>query len=122
MYSRRIYFVLVLVRLHLALSPSYLHPDENFQGPEVIAGMFTFYTSSEEAIRHKRESETDIYCDTATIALIVYSYTQSENYTNALRRRDLRLPSSPNMGVYEREPDQKCLPIISDLWIAYATA
>lgn len=30
---------LVLVRLYFALSPSYLHPDENFQGPEVIAGM-----------------------------------------------------------------------------------
>lgn len=29
---------LVLVRLWLAFSPSYLHPDENFQGPEVIAG------------------------------------------------------------------------------------
>jgi len=27
------------VRLYFALSPSYLHPDENFQGPEVIAGM-----------------------------------------------------------------------------------
>lgn len=30
--------LLLLVRLYLALSPSYLHPDENFQGPEVIAG------------------------------------------------------------------------------------
>jgi len=36
---RRIYIVLLLVRLYFALSPSYLHPDENFQGPEVIAGM-----------------------------------------------------------------------------------
>ena len=36
---RRTYFLLVLVRLWFALSPSYLHPDENFQGPEVIAGM-----------------------------------------------------------------------------------
>ncbi|KAH6622402.1 GPI mannosyltransferase 4 [Boeremia exigua] len=35
---RRIYFLLVLVRVYFALSPSYLHPDENFQGPEVIAG------------------------------------------------------------------------------------
>jgi len=37
---RRTYLFLVLVRLWFALSPSYLHPDENFQGPEVIAGMF----------------------------------------------------------------------------------
>lgn len=35
---RRIYFLLILVRIYFALSPSYLHPDENFQGPEVIAG------------------------------------------------------------------------------------
>lgn len=30
--------LLALVRLWFALSPSYIHPDENFQGPEVIAG------------------------------------------------------------------------------------
>jgi len=35
---RRVYFLLALVRLYLALQPSYLHPDEHFQGPEVIAG------------------------------------------------------------------------------------
>ena len=35
---RRAYFLLILVRIYFALSPSYLHPDENFQGPEVIAG------------------------------------------------------------------------------------
>ncbi|KAI9693477.1 MAG: alpha 1,2 mannosyltransferase [Bogoriella megaspora] len=34
---RRLYLLLVVVRLYLALSPSYLHPDENFQGPEIIA-------------------------------------------------------------------------------------
>lgn len=36
---RRSYLILLLVRIYFALSPSYLHPDENFQGPEVIAGM-----------------------------------------------------------------------------------
>lgn len=36
---RRTYLLLALIRLWFALSPSYLHPDENFQGPEVIAGM-----------------------------------------------------------------------------------
>ena len=35
---RRTYLFLILIRLWFALSPSYLHPDENFQGPEVIAG------------------------------------------------------------------------------------
>lgn len=40
---RRTYLILVLVRLWFALSPSYLHPDENFQGPEVIAGQIFSY-------------------------------------------------------------------------------
>ncbi|CUS11415.1 unnamed protein product [Tuber aestivum] len=35
---RRVYLVLLAVRVYFALSPSYLHPDEHFQGPEVIAG------------------------------------------------------------------------------------
>ena len=34
----RTYLVLLMVRLYFAISPSYIHPDENFQGPEVIAG------------------------------------------------------------------------------------
>lgn len=38
---RRTYLFLLVVRLWFALSPSYLHPDENFQGPEVIAGKTT---------------------------------------------------------------------------------
>ncbi|RYP89338.1 hypothetical protein DL769_000093 [Monosporascus sp. CRB-8-3] len=40
---RRTYLFLVIVRLWFALSPSYLHPDENFQGPEVIAGQIFSY-------------------------------------------------------------------------------
>ncbi|ORY16092.1 Alg9-like mannosyltransferase family-domain-containing protein [Clohesyomyces aquaticus] len=40
---RRSYFLLLLVRIYFALSPSYLHPDENFQGPEVIAGRVFSY-------------------------------------------------------------------------------
>ena len=35
----RIYLILVGIRLYCALSPSYIHPDENFQGPELVAGM-----------------------------------------------------------------------------------
>ncbi|RAR14353.1 glycosyltransferase family 22 protein [Stemphylium lycopersici] len=40
---RRVYFFLILVRIYFALSPSYLHPDENFQGPEVVAGRVFSY-------------------------------------------------------------------------------
>ncbi|EMC97588.1 glycosyltransferase family 22 protein [Baudoinia panamericana UAMH 10762] len=36
--SRRLYLMLVLARLYFALQPSYVHPDEHFQGPEVITG------------------------------------------------------------------------------------
>jgi phosphatidylinositol glycan class Z len=43
---RRVYFLLILVRIYFALSPSYLHPDENFQGPEVIAGMAALHCIS----------------------------------------------------------------------------
>ena len=45
---RRVYFLLILVRIYFALSPSYLHPDENFQGPEVIAGMQQHFRWLEE--------------------------------------------------------------------------
>lgn len=34
----RTYLLLLVVRFYFAISPSYIHPDENFQGPEVIAG------------------------------------------------------------------------------------
>ena len=36
----RTYLLLLMVRIYFALAPSYIHPDENFQGPEVIAGTF----------------------------------------------------------------------------------
>ena len=35
--------MLVAVRLYFALQPSYIHPDEHFQGPEVIASMWCFH-------------------------------------------------------------------------------
>lgn len=36
--SRGVYLFLVLVRLYFAMIPSYIHPDEHFQGPEIIVG------------------------------------------------------------------------------------
>ncbi|CAG8306215.1 unnamed protein product [Penicillium salamii] len=42
---RRAYLLLLLIRVYFALSPSYLHPDENFQGPEVFAGRIFSYPS-----------------------------------------------------------------------------
>lgn len=37
-WERRLYVSLALARLYFALTPSYIHPDEHFQGPEVVAG------------------------------------------------------------------------------------
>ncbi|EPE09621.1 gpi mannosyltransferase 4 [Ophiostoma piceae UAMH 11346] len=51
---RRAYLFLILVRLWFAMSPSYLHPDENFQGPEVIAGEVFSYP-----VRHTWEFTSD---------------------------------------------------------------
>ncbi|RMZ80551.1 hypothetical protein DV737_g2917, partial [Chaetothyriales sp. CBS 132003] len=42
---RRTYLLLLFVRIYFALSPSYLHPDEVFQGPEIIAGSVLGYPS-----------------------------------------------------------------------------
>ncbi|OQO04498.1 hypothetical protein B0A48_09420 [Cryoendolithus antarcticus] len=36
---RKLWLFLVLVRLYFAFQPSYIHPDEHFQGPEVITGL-----------------------------------------------------------------------------------
>ncbi|OLL21633.1 GPI mannosyltransferase 4 [Neolecta irregularis DAH-3] len=37
--KRALYGLLVLFRLYFAFQPSYIHPDEHFQGPEVLAGI-----------------------------------------------------------------------------------
>ncbi|KAL4788012.1 Alg9-like mannosyltransferase family-domain-containing protein [Aspergillus varians] len=42
---RRTYLVLLLIRVYFALSPSYIHPDEHFQGLEVFAGRILSYPS-----------------------------------------------------------------------------
>ena len=36
-----VFSLLAIVRLHFALSNSYIHPDEHFQGPEVVVGIVT---------------------------------------------------------------------------------
>lgn len=46
----RTYLVLLVVRIYFALSPSYIHPDENFQGPEVVAGKSTMPSSLQQNI------------------------------------------------------------------------
>jgi GPI mannosyltransferase 4 len=38
-----VYLLTLLIRVFFALRPSYIHPDEVFQGPEVIAGEFRLH-------------------------------------------------------------------------------
>lgn len=47
-YFRGIYLALVIVRFYFAFQTSYIHLDENFQGPEVMAGksFFCFFVFS----------------------------------------------------------------------------
>ena len=47
---RRLYLALILVRLYFALSPSYIHPDEHFQGPEVVAGEMPIRASTDRIL------------------------------------------------------------------------
>ena len=47
---RRLYLALILVRLYFALSPSYIHPDEHFQGPEVVAGEMPIRVSTDRIL------------------------------------------------------------------------
>ncbi|KAK2774962.1 alpha 1,2 mannosyltransferase [Onygenales sp. PD_12] len=43
---RRSSLLLLLVRVYFALAPSYLHPDEHFQGPEIVAGQIFSFPSN----------------------------------------------------------------------------
>jgi len=73
---RRAYLFLVLVRLYFALSPSYLHPDENFQGPEVIAGMY-FKSLTPSANRRKLVDLPYAFSSSANTSILagqIFSY------------------------------------------------
>ncbi|OCT50567.1 GPI mannosyltransferase 4 [Cladophialophora carrionii] len=48
---RLLYLFLLIVRVYFALCPSYLHPDEIFQGPEPIAARQTWEWTSSHPIR-----------------------------------------------------------------------
>lgn len=81
---RRIYLVLLLVRLYFALSPSYLHPDEHFQGPEVIAGKMALPSGVRRAFVNRYIS-----------------------------RRSLLVSRPSNMGIYLTTPNPKRLPVVA---------
>ncbi|KAI5294339.1 alpha 1,2 mannosyltransferase [Ascosphaera acerosa] len=43
---RRLYLLLLLVRIYFVFAPSYIHPDEHFQGPEIITSQIYGFPSS----------------------------------------------------------------------------
>ena len=91
---RRTYLLLLLVRIYFAISPSYLHPDENFQGPEVIAGMC-------QCGRTGSQSKAEI-CGACMLT--------------SRSRPPVFVPKPSNMGVDQLQPGPKRLPSVACLW------
>lgn len=102
---RRAYLSLVLVRLYFALSPSYLHPDENFQGPEVIAGKLV---------------HPIILCDILPHAATFNIYAPA--VADKGDRTNLQLPRKTHMGVHSRQSNSKRLSTMARLWLTDVTA
>ena len=94
---RRIYLLLALVRLYFALSPSYIHPDEHFQGPEVVAGLSAplpplFPPASPCTSHNLLKQVTGTRC-----------------------RRCLQLDHHKNLGIHLVKPDPQQRPVMAHL-------
>lgn len=107
---RRTYLLLLVIRVYFALSPSYLHPDENFQGPELFAGMFNYpmiappiaiilrlYGREElfVAIFPKAESKTARSGNSATLLYEEQTLTKSPEY-----RSHILISVEDTMGIH----------------------
>lgn len=100
---RRVYLVLLFLRVYFALSPSYLHPDENFQGPEIFAGK----------ISTRRAPPTAFHCGPLPKQLEVI-LTVTRNIRACL------LVSGPShLGVYLREPHPQRVPAMARLRLTH---
>lgn len=127
---RRTYIFLVLVRLWFALSPSYLHPDENFQGPEVIAGMLlsrlphtphALLSSCNQPMTDFR-GRAQLDCGIGVPEMLQLPTPAPMLTEPLLARSNLQLPSATDLGVHEREPRPKRVPSLAGLWPPYAFA
>jgi hypothetical protein len=128
---RRTYLALVLVRLWFACSPSYLHPDENFQGPEVIAGTFLAiihcFNSVGRRLAHLKRLCGELAVvrppkgTTSKILLImvVCNRLLTRIY---LPRPNIQLSCATDLGIYFRGSCAKRLPIMADIWTPNAVA
>ncbi len=111
---RRTYLFLVLVRLWFALSPSYLHPDENFQGPEVIAG-----TCPGSVLQRRTAPGVPGVAQRPPLHPPLAAMVLTLRFCN---RGNLQLPSPAHLGIYERQPDTKRIPTMARLRAADAPA
>lgn len=140
---RRTYIFLVFVRLWFALKPSYLHPDENFQGPEVIAGKAHRSRTWEEEknaslsrgaltwswrtmLCSSLDSDLSPVIDLVEIAIVARRFTStyfsgSRVLTYATLRANLQLPGPSDLGVHHRPPNPKRLPPMAGIWLAHAS-
>ena len=132
----RTYLLLLVVRIYFALAPSYIHPDENFQGPEVIAGTFLDNPSlsippicdwQDERRPPQRRCVSRVQrlmpCITLAHSIARLRRSHLPRFTlghnsHSLSCRDrqhLFLPSPPDMGVHLRQTRTECLPTMARL-------
>lgn len=145
----RIYLLLLAVRVYFALSPSYIHPDENFQGPEVIAGKP--FTSHEGGPWASQPGGSAI----GTAGLVAALHAEaclvpqpwrtpprdcrflfslflpiSSPLSEAVRpwlihcltsRGSVLLPSPSDMGVHLRPTGAEHLPLMASLWLSHGS-
>lgn len=121
---RRTYLLLILVRLYFALSPSYLHPDENFQGPEVIAGMSMLNSGIPNCFQLLGQPIIVPYELSRRFRNNIYVLKIYMGDTNdfMIHRPNLQLPSEVDLGVHLREPSSQRFSIMARLWPPHALA
>lgn len=120
---RRAYLFLALVRLYFALSPSYLHPDENFQGPEVIAGAFVCFERTWSIsiyifrLQMRPRIAFGAFGNGATSTTTLFTYQIQSSFANSLspHRPNIQLSRPINLGIYLRRSRSKRLSIVACL-------
>ncbi|MCJ1285193.1 alpha 1,2 mannosyltransferase [Xylographa opegraphella] len=114
----RIYLLFGLVRLYFALSPSYIHPDENFQGPEVVAGesiarsyLFStcFDSATDFCMRPTYEREV---CELIESVLNLCSRMHKNQLTQCLAGRIFSFPHHSTWEFSPSAPTRSAFPLL----------
>lgn len=107
----RTYLALLVVRLYLGLQPSYIHPDENFQGPEVIAGKWPLLSLLRRA---SNMSCMSVVYTNSHLAAIYFLKAEHKTDRNPFRQ-DIFLPPSSHLGVHIRQASEKSFSAMASL-------